>query len=702
MHTLSLSTPIQDLFMVGKTYASRLKKLDINVVEDLLHHYPFRYDDFRLISKISQLQKGQMVTIQAEIIDCQNIHTKTGKKIQKAVVADGSGQIEIVWFNQLFIPQTLKPGLKVNFSGKVDTFIYKTTLVSPEYEILKFPGRARNTKDRPVKTIHTGRLVPVYPETYGVSSKWLRSRIAPVLNKLAPQMPDWLPEAVKTKEGLINLNSSLERIHFPQNEAEINQARDRLKFDELFLIQLKTALRKKAWQKNKITTAFKVDQEKILSFIAKLPFTLTSAQNKVLKQILKDLSMKRPMNRLLEGDVGSGKTVVAAAAMYIAFLNNLQAVLMAPTEILAQQHFQTIKTLLEPLGVKITLLTASQKLPAQNRSTQGGKIGNCKLEIVVGTHALIYNKVNLDQLGLVVIDEQHRFGVEQRAQLIQKGKAPHLLTMTATPIPRTVALTLYGDLDLSVLDEMPHGRKQVKTWVVPWQKRAAAYDWIKEQINTPAGGTKSQAFIVCPLIETSKKESMKDIKAATHEFERLRKTVFPQLKLGLLHGRLKSKEKEKTLNQFKEKKLDILVSTPVVEVGIDIPSATIMLIEAADRFGLAQLHQLRGRVGRSAKQSYCLLFTSRKSNQELKRLKAMQKYHSGFKLAEIDLKLRGPGEIYGLRQHGFSQLKIASFTDTDLIEKTKLWAQKIVKKLAQFPLLKEKIKKDKIRNIEPN
>jgi ATP-dependent DNA helicase RecG len=311
----------------------------------------------------------------------------------------------------------------------------------------------------------------------------------------------------------------------------------------------------------------------------------------------------------------------------------------------------------------------------------------------------------MEKLGLVVIDEQHRFGVEQRAQLIKKGKAPHILTMTATPIPRTIALTLYGDLDLSVLTEMPQGRKKIKTWVVPWHKRTAAYDWIKDQIKPPeeqGKQTKTQAFIVCPLIEESDKESMKDIRAATAEFERLEKEVFPKLKLGLLHGRIKTKEKDKVINKFRDKKLDILVSTPVVEVGIDIPQATMMMIEAADRFGLAQLHQLRGRVGRSDKQSYCLLFTSTKDKQSLQRLRAMQKYNSGFKLAEIDLKLRGPGEIYGLRQHGFSNLKIASFSDTDLINQTKRAGEKIVNQLSRFPLLKERLKKYKIRDIEPN
>lgn len=690
-----LDTPIQDLFMVGKTYASRLKKLDIRTVEDLLHHYPFRYDDFRLITKISQLQPGKKATIRAEIVVCQNAYTKRGKKIQKAIVRDDSGQIEIIWFNQVFIPKTLKPGLMVSFSGKVDFFGYKITLVSPEYELLKTPDyHFRLGETEPGSEyccIHTGRLVPVYPETYGLSSKWLRSRIVPLLKKFAPKIPDWLPESIKKTEKLIGLNSALQKIHFPQNEEEIKIARDRLKFDELFLIQLQAILRKKSWQKNKTSHSMDVDQKKILDFISQLPFTLTKAQNKAIKEILNDLKRKQPMNRLFEGDVGSGKTVVAAVALYTAHLNGLPSALMAPTEILAQQHYQTIKTLLEPFGLKIALLTGSQKI-------HNSKFSIHNSDIFIGTHALIYDKVKIENLGLVIIDEQHRFGVEQRARLIRKGKAPHILTMTATPIPRTIALTLYGDLDLSVLDEMPPGRKKIKTWVVPWQKRNDAYNWIKEQIAKE----KSQAFIVCPLIEESEKESMKDIRAATAEFDRLEKQVFPQLKLGLLHGKVKSKEKEKIINNFKNKNIDILVSTPVVEVGIDIPNATIMMIEGADRFGLAQLHQLRGRVGRSNKQSYCLLFTSSKNKENLQRLQAMQKYNSGFKLAEIDLEIRGPGEIYGTSQHGFVNLKIASFTDLNLIEKTQQKAKQISKKIKNYPLLKSKLKKYTIRNVEPN
>jgi len=676
MKFLSLITPVSDLFMVGKTYSQRLGKLEITTIEELLHHYPHRWEDLSLISKISQVQPGEKVTIQGEIIDSRNIYTKYHKRIQKVIVKDSSGQIEATWFNQPFLPKTLKKGLPVSLAGKVEVFGSKPVLVSPEYELLK--GK---------ETIHTGRLVPIYPETYGVSSKWLRSRIAPLIKELTPEITDWLPLEIKKENQLINLKNALKQIHFPNNKQEAGEAKQRLAFDELFLMQLAGLKRKKEWGRHKTTFSLDINQEKVLQFIGSLPFTLTKAQKKAVKEMLNDLNQKKPMNRLLEGDVGSGKTVVAAVGFYVAFLNGFQSALMAPTEILAQQHYNTIKSLLEPFGVKIGLATGSKKINLKNG-----------YDILIGTHALVYNKVNFENLGFVVIDEQHRFGVEQRAKLIKKGKAPHLLTMTATPIPRTIALTMYGDLDLSVLDEMPKGRLTIKTWVVPKQKRAAAYQWIEKQVKD----NQSQAFIVCPLIEESEKESMKDIKAAKAEFEKLSRAIFPNLKLALLHGRIKSKEKETIFKDFQDKKTDLLVSTPVVEVGIDIPNATVMMIEASERFGLAQLHQLRGRVGRSSKQSYCLLFTEKKHGGSIRRLQAMEKNHSGFELAEIDLKLRGPGEFYGIHQHGWQKLKIASFSDSDLIIKTRKSAQKVINQLNQFPPLKEKLENYTIRLVEPN
>jgi len=503
-------------------------------------------------------------------------------------------------------------------------------------------------------------------------------------------LTDFLPETIGKKQRLEDFNQALRSIHFPKDMPAAEKARERFAFEELFLLQLEVGQRKQAWQKEKLAFQFFVDQEKVLEFMRNLPFELTRAQKRASREILNDLGQNKPMNRLLQGDVGSGKTVIAALAIYLAWLNNTQSALMAPTEILAHQHYQTLKQLLASLGLKVFLLTGSSGIKTEN------------FDVLIGTHALIHKRAQFKKLGLAIIDEQQRFGVEQRAKLIQKANlpqkrmSPHILTMTATPIPRTIALTLYGDLSLSVLDEMPPGRQKIKTWVVPPQKRNSAYSWIRERIKD----SDEQAFIICPLIEES--ETLQSVKAAKVEFENLSKKVFPDLKLGLLHGRMKSQEKNEVMKQFKEGLLDILIATPVVEVGIDIPQATIMLIEGAERFGLSQLHQLRGRVGRGSKESFCLLFTPSTSGKSFERIKALEKINIGSQLAELDLKLRGPGEIYGTAQHGFLDLKIASFADLELIEKTKRAAGEILPKVGQYPLLQAKLKKDKIKNIEPN
>ena len=675
MTRLTLNTPINQVFMIGPTYAKRLEKLNIFSAHDLLHHYPFRYNDLSLITTINQLKIGETVTVQGQIISCQNLLTKFGKKLAKAVLKDQTGSIEAIWFNQTYISKTLLPGLTVNLSGTVGWFNRKLTLTSPEFEIIK--------DNQPA--VHTARLVPVYPETAGVSSKWLRSRIKFLLEKLEIEIKqDWLPNKIKKTHQLIELDQALRSIHFPKDKLELKKAHFRLSFNEMFLLQLEALERKKLWKEKKLSHQLKVDQEKVLQLISSLPFKLTNAQNLNIKQILTDLGKGQPMNRLLQGDVGSGKTVVAAVAVYVSFLNGFKSILMAPTQILADQHFATLKTVFGHTDINLSLITGATKEK------------NLKKDLLVGTHALLHQKLDLNQFGLIIIDEQHRFGVKQRSQLITNSKlTPHLLSLTATPIPRTVALTVYADLDLSVLDEMPLGRKAIKTWVVPPQKRLSAYHWIDKQINL----NKSQTFIVCPLIESSDHETLKDIKNVTQEFDQL-KSIFPQKKLGLLHGKLKVKDKQKVIEKFKSNKIDLLVSTPVIEVGIDIPNATIMLIEDADRFGLAQLHQLRGRIGRGEKQSYCLLFSQSKNPQTLERLKYLETLNSGFRLAEIDLKLRGPGDIYGLKQHGFLDLKLASFSDSKLLSSTRSSAQNISKKLTSP--LKKMLKARKIHQIAPN
>ncbi len=683
---MNLQMKVGDLFMVGPAYAKRLEKLGINTVEDLLYHFPFRYLDYSLISPINKVQPGEIVTIKGTIISVKNEYTRHGKKIQKAQVADETGQLEIIWFNQPFLIKTLKIGESYRFSGKIDWFGRTKVMMSPDYESISHD-------------VHTGRLVPVYHETAALSSKWLRSKIDWVIKNLKEPIPDFLPEQLRKKENLIEINQALKEIHFPQDLKEVEISRKRFAFEELFLLQLEVLKRKENWQKEKLAFKFFVDQEKIMQFLQNLPFTLTSAQKRVCREILNDLGQDQPMNRLLEGDVGSGKTVVAALAIYVAWLNGTQSALMAPTEILAQQHYQTLKQLLTPLGMKVMLLTGSVRPLAISHQPLA--------DILVGTHALIYKRAQFQKLGLVIIDEQQRFGVAQRGELIKKAclptdRTPHLLTMTATPIPRTIALTLYVDLSLSVLDEVPPGRQKIKTWVVPPQKRDAAYQWMRKRIKD----TEEQAFIICPFIEAS--ETLQSVKAAKVEFENLVKKIFPDLRLGLLHGKMKSQDKNDVMAKFREGQLDILVSTPVVEVGIDIPQATIMLVEGAERFGLSQLHQLRGRVGRSDKESYCLLFTEiltgphGEASKSFQRLKALEKIDVGMKLAELDLTLRGPGEIYGTAQHGFFDLKVATFTDLDLIEKTKKAAQEFLLQIVQYPLLQAKLKKDKIKGVQPN
>lgn len=672
---MNLQTPVEKAGGMYKMYARRLEKLNIKTFEDFLYHIPSRYDDFSLISKIERVQPGELVTIQGVVSAINNEFTKNFKKLQKAKITDDTGIIEVVWFNQPYLTKIIHVQDKISLSGTIDWFLRKLVMQSPQYEIIN---------NSPM--IHTGRLVPVYPETRGISSKWLRRQVYNLLNENREKFIEYLPSSIIEEHSLIPINTAIEQIHFPKILENAKKSRYRLSFDELFLLQLSSMERKLNWNKNLISSPFSISKfrREIEEFWKKLPFTLTNAQKRVVGEIFKDLSQKKPMNRLLEGDVGSGKTVVSAITMFLSFLNGFQSVFMAPTEILAQQHYNTISTLLSPFGVKVNLTTGSRKCKVSNT------------DVLVGTHAVLSKDIQFEKLGLVVIDEQQRFGVEQRALIRSKGKNPHLLTMTATPIPRTIALTLYGDLDLSVLDEMPHGRKQIKTWLVPEEKRDNAYKWINSQLSTLS----SQLFVVCPFIEES--ETIRSVKAANREFEYLKKEVFKNLKLGLLHGKMKAKEKDEILEKFRDGKIDILVATPVVEVGIDIPNATIIVIEASERFGLAQLHQLRGRVGRGDKQSYCLLFTESKNPQTLERLKVMERHNFGAELAELDLKIRGPGEIYGTMQHGRKMLKIASFSDFGLIQKVRTSAEKIFPQLNKYPKLLEKVKNINLKKISPD
>jgi len=656
---LTLDSPVRFVPRVGPAMAKRLTNLDIQTVSDLLYHVPFRYNDFSLTVPIVSVQPGETVTITGTIGKIINIFTKTGKKMQRATVTDASGSMTVIWFNQMFLSRVFREGDVVHMAGKVDWFGRELAILSPEYEI--------------GTSLHTGRLAPVYPETAGITSKWLRARIAYLLEII--DTPELLPSDVLSAHHLMGRSEALQTVHFPKKMDEVELARHRLGFDELLLWQLKAKLDRAHWKKTMQAKALTIEKSDLASIIDTLPFRLTGDQVKAIDETASDMSKTVPMNRLLVGDVGSGKTVVSAIAMYIALRNSTSSLLMAPTEILARQHAHTISS----IGFKAHLVTGSIK--------EIGGVG-----MYVGTHALLSAAKDIPNIGLVVVDEQHRFGVAQRSSLTALRPTPHLLTMTATPIPRTMAKVLFANIDISTLNTLPTGRKKIKTWLTPKEKREKAYQWITEQIR--ASG--AQAFIICPLIEVS--ETLTSVRAVTSEYKKL-KEVFTTLRLGLLHGRMKPKEKDSVLSEFRERKLDILVATPVVEVGIDIPNATIMMIEAAERFGLAQLHQLRGRVGRGDLPSFCLIFTDDENPKIIERLKTLETVFSGPELAETDLKLRGPGDISGTRQHGLPVLAIATLSDAVLIEETGRAATQLMTRPLPPPL-RAKLEKGTIATIQ--
>jgi ATP-dependent DNA helicase RecG len=659
---LGLESPITVLSGVGPTQSKRLARLGLHTIRQMLYFFPRRYDDFSTLKTINQLEYGEEVTIMGRVRDVSSRRTRANRIIVKAVVEDGSGMIEATWFNQPHLVRQLKPLRQIVLSGRVDEYLGRLTFSSPQWEPL----------DRHL--LHTARLVPVYPLTEGVSARWLRKLMKRTVDYWSHRVPDHLPNDVRERAELLTLETALRQIHFPDDANVLGKARYRLAFDELFLIQMGVLRQRHAWQ-SEPGMAIPVEAEMLGRFTARLPFTLTAAQQRALDDIVTDLRRDRPMNRLLQGDVGSGKTVVAAAAMALTAAADAQAALMAPTEILAEQHFRTISRLLGSLGseeetaprINIQLLTGSTP-PAEKEAVYQA-LADGSIDVVIGTHALIQEAVEFQRLALAIIDEQHRFGVAQRAALRQKGYNPHVLVMTATPIPRSLALTVFGDLDLSIIDEMPPGRRPIKTRLVLPRERERAYSFVRSQIEKGR-----QAFIICPLVEESEKV---EAKAAKEEYKRLRKQIFPDLRLGLLHGRMKADDKEDTMARFARGDLDILVSTSVVEVGIDVPNASVMLVEGANRFGLAQLHQFRGRVGRGDHPSYCLLFADSKTETAKERLEAIESTQDGFVLAEKDLELRGPGEFFGTRQSGLPDLRLASFANVRLLERARSEAQRL-------------------------
>lgn len=658
---MKLTDTVTKIPSIGPSYEARLQNLDIYTIEDLLLHPPSRYIDFRKVSNISEIKVGETLTVRGKVDFVKNQFTKTGRKMQIASVSDDTGSVVCAWFNQPYLTRTLRKGAKISLSGKIEKFGYKPAFFSPDFEL-----------GVDATNLHTGRLVPVYPQTEGVTSKWLRTKIMLAHKKMKDEINEFLPGNTLNSLGFPSYQEAIELMHFPEKLNGAERGRKRLAFNELLMLNLRSLYKKIQWRKRHTKHTIEVDDEKVGEFINSLPFELTESQSRSIDEILSDMTKKVPMNRLLEGDVGSGKTVVAAAGVFACFVRGYQSVIMAPTQILAQQHYKTLKNIFEKFKLRVFLITS-----------EGIERDIGTPDVFVGTHALIHNKVDFDKVGLVVIDEQHRFGVEQRAHLTKKvrGKltAPHVLTMTATPIPRTVALTVYGDLDLSVLSELPKGRKPINTLIVSERKRNSAYKWIKSQIRE----RRVQVFVICPLIEQSQAETMKQVKSAKSEYEKLT-GVFKGFRVGLLHGRQKAEEKNEVLSKFKDNKLHILVSTPVVEVGIDIPNASIMVIETAERFGLAQLHQLRGRVGRGDQKSYCLLFTENAGRQAKTRLSALEKTLSGFELAELDLKLRGPGDVFGVKQHGFEKLKIANWNDTKLLNISRDTAEEFIRNKKKY------------------
>ncbi|PLX28462.1 DNA helicase RecG [Candidatus Parcubacteria bacterium] len=660
---MKLYTKVSQLNRVGGVLERNLKRLQIRTVEDLLYYYPFRYEDYSKIIDIKDLVEGQEVTVRGKI---EVIASKRSPRkrvvVTEAVVADSTDQLRIVWFGQPFIAKTLKVGDEVFFSGKTKTDMFGMQMVSPSYEKISKHG----------DTVHTARIVPMYPLTSGITQKQLRFLMTQAV-RATEQIVDWLPEDIRDRVDVMNLSEAIKAIHFPESEEEFQHAERRLKFDELFVLQLRAEMIRQSIKSSR-APKLEFKEKEIKQFVETFPFELTKDQKVSAWEIFQDMETSEPMNRLLEGDVGSGKTVVAAMGLYSAVLNKHQGAIMAPTEILAKQHFETLKKVFgENLRIGILTRTECTILNFEFKSTSKAAqkremlehISKGDVDIMVGTHALLTHDVEFKNLGLVIVDEQHRFGVDQRKTIREKSgdtdTVPHFLSMTATPIPRSFALTLYGDLDLSIIKHMPQGRKPVQTRLVDPHNRNKAYTFIKDQVKKGR-----QVFVVCPLIE--EKDTSTEKKSVMAEYEKLSKQIFPDLTISYLHGKMLSKEKDTVMQKFSDGEIDILVSTSVVEVGVDIPNASVMMIEGAERFGLAQLHQFRGRVGRSSHQSYCFLFTDSTTDKSKKRLKLFESTTDGFKLAEHDLELRGPGEVYGMAQSGMMHLRLATLSDKELIK----------------------------------
>jgi ATP-dependent DNA helicase RecG len=664
--------PIRYLKGIGPKRARIFAKLGLNNVEDLFYYFPKRYEDRANFSAISELKEGQIYTIKAKILvkGERRSFRRRGFSITEVIVGDESGKISCVWFNQAYLKEYFQAGKQVILYGKAERYGNKLQLSNPEFEIIgDDDGQDQTSSD----LLNIGRIVPVYSLPEGISQRNFRGLIQSVFKEYLPELRDFLPFDIRSRNNLLNLAKSLLNIHFPQDFSLKQEACERLSFEEFFLFQLPLALRKLK-NKKKPGIAHNIEGALVGEFILKLPFKLTSAQERVIEEIKLDMARPQAMHRLLQGDVGSGKTVVAAVSSLIAIQGGYQAAIMAPTEILARQHFGNFKAWFSGFGfqgeqTQIGLLTGN--LNKQDKDDIRRKIESGKINLVIGTHALLEEQIKFKNLGLVVIDEQHKFGVGQRALLPHKAKNPDILIMTATPIPRTLAITLYGDLDISVINELPVGRKVVQTIHLDPKGLSEAFVIAKRQIEKGR-----QVYLVYPVIDES---YALDIAGAKKMYEQLRSGEFKEFNVGLVHGRMKNNQQDQVMLKFKNREIDLLVSTTVLEVGIDIPNATCMIIEHAQRFGLSQLHQLRGRVGRADEESFCLLICDPLTLQSRARLEAMLKYSDGFRIAEEDLKIRGPGEFFGLRQSGLSELKIANpLTQMRLLKKAREEAIRLI------------------------
>lgn len=684
MFGISLETNLSDIKRIASSYQTILKKIGLKTVNDLFWYFPWRYDDFSKTKNISELAENDIATIQGTIKKLS--FAKTFKRklfIVQAHIEDETGIARAVWYNQKYLVTTFKEGLRINISGKVTSEKNSFLFQNPVYEIIR---------DENQFMAHTARLVPVYPETKGLSSRWIRFQMKQFL-PLIEEIKEYLPQEIIDKYSFPFINEAIQQIHFPSSKDEIEKAKSRLGFEEILFIQLFLA-QQRANLKKETSPHIPFQEEAVKNFVSSLPFTLTKDQRQATWDIFKDMGKKEPMNRLLNGDVGSGKTVIASLASFLVMQTGWQTALLVPTEVLAWQHFKTFASFFKNQECDIALLTHSQnkrfigsmnEIIEEKNADIAKAIAKNQIKIIIGTHALLQEHVNFEKLGLLIIDEQHRFGVAQRAKLRNSQKlTPHLLSMTATPIPRTLTLSIYGDLDISFINEMPKGNRTITTRIIQEPEKLSMYSFVQEKISQG-----NQVFVICPRIEESESKAV-EMKTVESEYKMLSE-IFPHSKIEKMHGRLKPKEKEIILERMHKKEIDILVSTSVIEVGIDIPNASIIIIENAERFGLAQLHQFRGRIGRKGQESWCFLCTDKEHSV---RLKAVEETHNGFELAEKDLAIRGPGEFIGATQWGIPKLTLGSLTDLKLVQSARNEAKEIINtdpELKHLPKFKEKL-----------